>query len=240
MRFVLLTILFVLATATQAQDRIFRASQIDLQQDARLDTLESQMLTLTALVEKIASQPMTVATPTNAVRYGDIKSINGVQHRLTQVGDGAKWLPMQTKPIAQPVTVQSSKPTSNRYTTSELRSIIQQMRPGGWSGPVYADVADNTSPHYHLTAIHGFTSDQVSGLSRNEALILHDLRHGGKVSPYRSSQSYVSQPITQKSYVVEPIVQPSPWPTVQASGGCPNGQCPTSPARRVTGFRLFR
>jgi hypothetical protein len=236
MRFVLLTILFVVATATQAQDRIFRASQIDLQQDARLDTLESQMLTLTALVERLASQPMTVATPTNAVRYGNVKSINGVQHRLTQVGDGAKWLPVQS----QPVTVQSSTPASNRYTTSELRSIIQQMRPGGWRGPVYADVEPESWAGTHLVQTHGFTNEQVSGLSQSEKLILHDLRHGGKVSPYRSSQSYVSQPITTPSYVAEPIVHQSPWPTVQASGGCPNGQCPTSPTRRVSGFRLFR
>ena len=236
MRFVLLTILFVVATATQAQDRIFRASQIDLQQDARLDRLESQMLTLTALVERIASQPVTVAPSGTQVRYGDLKTINGVQHRLTQVGDGAKWLPVQSQPVA----VKASTPTSNRYTTSELRAIIQQMRPGGWRGPVYDDVEPESWAGTHLVKTHVFTNEQVNGLSQSEKLILHDLRHGGKVSPYRSSQSYVSQPIVQKSYVVEPIVQPSPWPTVQASGGCPNGQCPTSPARRVRGFRLFQ
>ncbi len=66
--------------------------------------------------------------------------------------------------------------------------MIQQARPGGWRGPVYADVAPRSMAKQHLVGPeHGFSWDQVNGLSQDEALILHDLapRHGNQIFPTR-------------------------------------------------------
>lgn len=75
---------------------------------------------------------------------------------------------------------------STRYTTEQLRSKIRSLRPGGWRGPVYADVSPRSMAKQHLVGPeHGFSWDQVSGLSQEEALILHDLapRHGNQIFP---------------------------------------------------------
>ncbi len=77
---------------------------------------------------------------------------------------------------------------SARYTTAELRAMIQQARPGGWRGPVYADVSPRSMAKQHLVGPeHGFSWEQVSGLSQDESLILHDLapRHGNQIFPSR-------------------------------------------------------
>ena len=75
---------------------------------------------------------------------------------------------------------------SARYTTEQLRSKIRSLRPGGWRGPVYADVSPRSYAKQHLCGPeHGFTWEQVAGLSQEEALILHDLapRHGNQIFP---------------------------------------------------------
>lgn len=80
---------------------------------------------------------------------------------------------------------------SARYSTAELRSIIHAKRPGGWNGPVYADVSPRSQAKQHLVGPeHGFSWDQVSGLTQDEALILHDLapRHGNQIFPTRSKR----------------------------------------------------
>lgn len=78
--------------------------------------------------------------------------------------------------------------TASRYSTDELRQMIHSMRPGGWRGPVYADVRPRSQAKQHLVGPeHGFSWDQVSGLTQDEALILHDLArgHGNKIFPTR-------------------------------------------------------
>ena len=75
---------------------------------------------------------------------------------------------------------------SARFTTEQLRSKIRSLRPGGWQGAVYADVAPRSSVWQHLVGPeHGFAWSQVKGLSLDEALILHDLapRHGNQIFP---------------------------------------------------------
>ena len=108
--------------------------------------------------------------------------------------------------------------TSGRYTTDELRQIIQAKRPGGWSVPVYADVSPRSQAKQHLVGSeHGFSWDQVAGLSQDEALILHDLapQHGNQIFPYRTGQAIVTRSPTKIRSE----------PAFMGSGGCPNGQC---------------
>lgn len=108
---------------------------------------------------------------------------------------------------------------SSRYTTDELRALIRQHRPGGWRGPVYADMAPRSAAKQHLQdPRHGFTYDQVVGLSQEEALILHDLAptHGNKIFPTRSG---VQPARREQTYSVARSV------VNRLETGCANGDC---------------
>lgn len=162
-----------------------------------------------------------------------------------RVFDGKKWHThvgyMQfddlREILGQPVFAKASTPAaatqSSRYSSSELRALIQQHRPGGWSGPVYADVSPRSSAKRHLQdPKHGFTADQLAGLTQEEALILHDLAptHGNKIFPTRSG----TQPARRQSSVTwsQPLVN-------QMETGCANGQCARGAKARsgLFGFR---
>ena len=116
------------------------------------------------------------------------------------------------------VVQEAKTPISSRLSTSEIKSLIAAKRPSGWRGPVYADVSPRASAKQHLVGSeHGFSWEQVSGLSQDEALILHDLapRHGNQIFPYRSGQQ----------------------PVKTASSGCPNGGCPNQSRPTARWFR---
>lgn len=225
-RFLILLALIAVAVPAQAQ-RVFRASSIDLEQNARLDDHESRL----AALESRRAEP--VAAPV-------------AQEEPVQPAVVVRPTTVTVTAPAQPVAIQSS-----RYSSIELRSMIQQQRPGGWRGPVYASVEPESWARQHLIGDHGFSANQVDGLSHHERLILHDLAHGGKIRATRSGQSVqraVAQPVYSQP-VAQPVYQPAPQPVYQQrsqpvyqqSGGCPNGQCPTSPAQRSAPqrFRLF-
>lgn len=236
MRFILLLLFACLAVPAQAQ-RVFRASAIDMEQDSRLDALESQVAAIHDAIGQLAKPTPDPVPNTKPVIVASAEPTKTTIVRRT---------------VSTPV-VQSS-----RYSTSELRAIIQSMRPGGWRGPVYADVEPESWARQHLQSDHGFTATQVAGLTQSECLILHDLRHGGKVSPYRSSRSV--QPLTvqpvivaapaqatatvQRSYsgpvVNRTVTRQVTQPQYQIQSGCPNGQCPTQRSQKPTPrFRIF-
>ena len=137
-------------------------------------------------------------------------------------------------PPAKPVAKPSPAPvvSGNRRSASELRAIIQQRRPGGWSGAVYADVQPRALAKSHLQSDHGFAPEQLVGLSQNELLILHDLAHGRQVTPYRA--------VAVSSVRVQPPVVDFGWQQPVQSG-CANGRCATPQSAPSTRrFRLFR
>lgn len=285
----LLIAMTCLAVIANGQDRIFHASPIDQQQDARLDTIESRQTLYEAMtaarlaaLEQAAKpaeateQPKPVEATSKVVstdvltgteatkstivmistqrcrycdewwsQYADELLSKGWQvEKVTGNFDGVElyptfriyangsWqqhrgfmsMPTLRKIIgAEPATQEIRSVDivrSGRYSTEELRSLIQSMRPGGWRGPVYADVQPRSQAKQHLTGPeHGFSWDQVSGLSQDEALILHDLapRHGNKIFPYRSGSAPQRQTVAQ---------------VVAAASGCPNGDCSRSVQRR--------
>lgn len=254
----LLILLAFIAQSAIAQDRIFRASPIDQQQNTRLDTIESRQTlyeamtaarlaaleqaakpipqvapvvspAITAVATPVSIDPLTgveatkatvVMISTNRCRFCDdwwSKYADELQSKGWQVEkvkgnfDGVELYPtfriyangiwqqhrgFMTMPTlrkligAEPVMQEIRSVDlvqSNRYSTEELRSLIQSMRPGGWRGPVYADVQPRSQAKQHLTGPeHGFSWDQVNGLTQDEALILHDLapRHGNKIFPH--------------------------------------------------------
>lgn len=99
----------------------------------------------------------------------------------------AKVVKAATKIITAPVKVIQAV-QSARYSSQELQSMIRQRNPGRWR-LMYADVAPRSQAKQHLVTTHGFTWEQVSSLSPEEALILHDQAHGGKIKPSRTMQS---------------------------------------------------
>ena len=187
-----------------AQERIFHASPVDVEQNSRLDALEARL----AAIERVPQPAPQVQAP--------------------------RVIPSPPAPIVQPQVQQSSAPTGPvRYSSGQLRYKIQQMRPGGWRGPMYADVSPRSMAKQHLIgAEHGFTWDQVAGLTQEEALILHDLApgHGNQIFPRYRLASSESTTVTVRQQAYQPVQQPieqfSNFGVQQKyDSGCANGQC---------------
>lgn len=213
-RFAIVVLVALLSSPSNAQ-RVFRAAPLDLEQNQRLDSLETR----TEAVEQALAE---------------IKSDEGPGESPALVGVTAS---VSTRPPVQA--------PSGLKTTDELRAEIASYRPQhldsrGRFNPHYATVRPVSGVYRHLQdGNHGFTEEQVSGLSLTDALILHDLapEHGGKISPYRNASSGCAN-----GQCPTPV-RSSPSSTLNfqsASGGCPNGQCPTQPSRSSGGrVRLF-
>ena len=274
LRYLIIAIALLVVSPVWSQDRIFRASQIDLQQNKRLDTLESRVAKLESPIEETVTVESEIQTPIVGLATDPLTgtSVNGPA--VLMITNGAcRWCDRWWAASSQSLKdqgwqvekvvgsfpgvdlyptfriydrktwsrhsgymsmddlrgllgrstlegkAQSQEFVRGRYSTDELRQLIQIKRPSGWRGPVYADVSPRASAKQHLVGSeHGFSWEQVSGLSQNEALILHDLApsHGNQIFPYRSG----SQPAK----------------TVMANG-CPNGGCPNQ--SRLTS-RWFR
>jgi len=69
-----------------------------------------------------------------------------------------------------------------KLTASELR-----QRVADWSGPHVG--VEGMTPEFHLTQHHGFTSDQLVGLSRDELLTIHSAAHAGSILPHEARSS---------------------------------------------------
>ena len=250
MRFPIFILVALCALPCVAQERVFRASSNDFEQDRRLNSLEQRVSTLEATpvsqpaqaspaqpkqayapasmaskpvkTKPAASKPYAVVTieslpgcePCERWKAKEWKELVAVgwtviETSLTSsrsapffricIGDkcyshsgfmshGAlRSIVDRARGVARPMR-SAAAVQSFRYTTEELRNLIHQARPGGWRGPVYADVSPRSSVWQHLVGPeHGFSSSQVNGLSQEEALILHDLapRHGNQIFPQR-------------------------------------------------------
>lgn len=100
--------------------------------------------------------------------------------------------------VAAPVAV-TPEAVSNRWTRAELEAMVRAKYPRGFAVR-YADVSPRSAVWSHLkSGVHGFSSAQVDGMPQWIALGLHDMEHGGEITPFRT----------------------------QASAGCVNGRCPT-------------
>jgi hypothetical protein len=211
--FLILAFVVLFAVPANAQ-RVFRASSIDLEQNERLDKIESQVDRIEASIASLAvaiekqAKPQPVVAPKPVV--------------ATQVA---------TKPIV-------ARQPASHYTQAELVGIVQAAYPGG-DYTRYADVSPRSAVWSHLQdSNHQFTSAQVNGLPQNIALGLHGLHRAGRIKATRSSQAATPQVARSQPAIQQFITQPS----VQAVGGCANGQCArpsySQPVRRSIG--LFR
>lgn len=224
MRSLLILTVFLLLPLPSHAQRVFRASAIDLEQNERLDDHESRLAklearkTVPAFIQPREQEPTVSYEPGPEpeyvyVRVGDTKTIDGETHRLERVGNEHRWMPIRR--ALQTVSAVGQ----GRYTTAELKSIAANYR-----GPTYATVSPASWAWEHLQDDHGFSASQVSGLSQSEALTIHNMAHGNKITPYRSRRS--AEVVTQSA----PIQR-----VMQSAGGCPGGRCPT--VRRSSWFR---
>ena len=290
MRPIMILMLALFAVPAMAQERIFRATPLDVQQNLRLDSLEEKvgllssqidmqqaetldrLGTIEKAIEGLSSKPsesVTVAEPVESPKPAAVASTKAtvvmysipgcgwcdqwqMKHERKLIEKGwsvervtdtdrqfakypsfrvfakGKWqthngymsFTALRELIGEPVLAKSSSAVqSSRYSTDELKALIQQHRTGGWRGPVYADVSPRSSAKQHLQdPKHGFTYGQVAGLTQEEALILHDLAptHGNKIFPTRSGAQPARREPTYS--VARPVVN-------RLESGCANGNC---------------
>lgn len=248
MRLAIILLAVLVASPTLAQERVFRASSIDVEQDGRLDSLEIRVASLEAVpvsqppaptIQPVRPKQMTapsnvakLATTTKPYAVITIESLPGcppceawkskearelraagwtvIEAPLTSsrsapffrvcIGDKCfshsgfmshtalrgiiGRTAQRAKQAVQAVTYHEA---TSRYSLAELRAQIQAKRPGGWQGPVYADVSPNYVRQHLMEPKHGFSIDQINGLTTSEMLILHDLAptHGNQIFPTR-------------------------------------------------------
>lgn len=229
-----LAVVLILALPCISQERVFRASSIDTEQNARLDLIEAKLASLqpsdsvplkSSPIKPVASsKPYAVITIETlpgcapcerwkarearelrangwTVIEAPLRSSRSAPYFRICIGDQCyshsgfmshgtlrSIIGSLSGGSVQPVIRAKQSSRSARYTTDELRAKIHAMRPGGWNGPVYADVSPRSAAKQHLVGPeHGFSWEQVNGLTQEEALILHDLapRHGNKIFPSR-------------------------------------------------------
>ena len=196
MRSLMFVLVALVALPGIAQERVFRASSIDLEQNERLTAVEAR-------VSALEQVPATLPAPKP-------KQVPAI-------------VPRPQVALAQAPQATTARGVQ-RYTTNQLRYKIQQFRPGGWTGAVYAGMVVPSQVKQHLVgAEHGFSWAQIQGLTHEEAMILHDLapKHGNKIFPQYVLASDRQSPPNQVA------AQPSPKPQKQFSFDpfCPNGQC---------------
>jgi hypothetical protein len=210
---ILIVAIATLAPVASAQ-RVFRASSIDLEQNDRIDSLESKVSRIESSVSKLIAS---------------LESKNTLPQPATVT-------PVSV--ITQAPTIRQASSQSGYYSQAELIAIVQAAYPGG-DYTRYADVSPRSGVWTHLMdGSHQFTAAQVQGLPQDIALGLHGLHHANKIRATRSSRAAApqvaySQPAIQQSYS---------QPVIQAAGGCANGQCArpsySQPTRRS--FGIFR
>jgi hypothetical protein len=237
-----LALLVVLCVAPAfAQERVFRASSLDIEQNERLDSLETRVTDLESkptiappkpsvvpavkAAQNLVKSPVKATKPHAVITIESLPGCQPCQRWKSKEADELRAVGWTV--IEEPLTSASSAPffricindrcftyrgfmshsalrtiiaaatgavqsepqsaKASRYSTDELRAMIQAKRPGGWTGPVYASVARSQAKAHLVSSVHGFSWDQVSGLTSDEALILHDLapNHGNQIFPTR-------------------------------------------------------
>lgn len=125
---------------------------------------------------------------------------------------------LQTQPVASAkvdqATVGSGSASSRPVVSNTVSAPVVVSSSSHWTYP--GDIAS------HLSTTHG---QDVSGLTTEQQLTLHDDLHEGRVVARSFSAPIVSS--FSRSY------------SVQRTSSCPGGVCPTNGVQR-TGFRLFR
>ena len=147
-----------------------------------------------------------------------------------------------TKTVSGPIRTVSrsvTQPASSRLkTASELRREIASRR----TSRTYATISPRSVSWatLHLTTsapdhTYVYQRSQLAGLSLSELEMLHNINHSRNlaISPYASGTQAVRSAAPMPAFT--PTVMPTYSPPTM--GGCPNGQCPTSPSRSTTTTR---
>lgn len=224
---------FLYATATA----VIVAVLVSAARAGELPVDQSQNARIQAIEDALQDQLSAYDDKLNAIesRQDDLEA------RLSKLESAAKPSAVIAETIQKAAT--PAPVTSNRYTRSELDAWVRARYTP--STPLRSGVMARGYENQvwnHLVQ-HGFTSAQVTGLEYWVASALHDARHGGRISPFRST----SATTVVAAATVQPA-KPTPAVTVQKSYSynCANGNCSRQmsyayqgrPVRRV--LRLFR
>lgn len=200
----LIVLLAVLVASPAYAQRVFRASiKIDDIQNERLDEVEAKVDNLNETVKVLVQTVNTLAE---------------VQRQRIEVSKLELQAEAQPKPkvVSTKVVSHTTAPPQEIATTptpraaTNLAAIAWQAYPDGVYRVRYADVQPRSQVWNHLIQ-HGFSQEEVQGLSQFEALAIHDLAHGGKIHPRQSYSAPVQSSVRQ--------------PVAQVQSGCANGQC---------------
>lgn len=275
MRFPILLLVMSIVAPCHAQ-RVFRATPVDEEQNTRIDDLESKFASLessigklTAAVEKqsmssildaalataepkaiLKAEPVATKAPVvTSASYGSPGGV--VSFVSTTPAYGSTGGRMSSPTYSSNGGVMASTSSSGYYPSSSssgasLKSQIRAARPTLSTHVQYAIVAPSYAKA-HLRE-HGYSSQDLAGLSTTEAVILHDLTHGGVISP-GGSRSYpqpVSAPVAnytnttvQRTYS-RPLSSGTVSRSYSSGSPCANGQCPTSSSPQRRGLFGFR
>lgn len=198
MRMFLVLLICLVVSPAYAQ-RVFRASvKIDDVQNERLDAVEAKVDSLNETVKVLAQTVNTLA---------EVQRQRIEVSKMELQAEDAKPQPQATTVSHTPIPVHTQEIAPTPKAATNLAAIAWQAYPDGVYRVRYADVQPRSQVWNHLIS-HGFSRDEVSGLSQFEALAIHDLAHGGKVRPGQRT----STPVTQVQYANYGV-------------GCANGQC---------------
>lgn len=199
----LLVLLAVLVASPVYAQRVFRASiKIDDVQNERLDEVEAKVDNLTTSVVAL-TQAVTALVEAQKTKPQSVVAAPQAQVASVKA---------ESKPLRRATTVTITPPSQERSVSASNRLQIAawQAYPDGVYRVRYADVQPRSQVWNHLIQ-HGFSQEEVQGLSQFEALAIHDLAHGGKIHPGQSYSALAQSPVRQ--------------PVAQVQSGCANGQC---------------
>lgn len=242
MRSLLVLLALLVASPVYAQ-RVFRASiKIDDVQNERLDEVEAKVDNLTTsvvaltqavttLVEVQKTKPQSVV----AAPQAQVASVKVESKPLRKATTTVTVTPPQEMlvPIQQ---TENPNVTKLPQTQNGLARLAWRTYPDGQYRVRYADVQPRSQVWNHLRS-HGYSNSQVEGLSMFEALVIHDLTHGGVVSPTMTlhrdppTQQVTSQQ-PQQAYAI-------PKGVLYSDAGCANGQCARQGSTSYSRPRLF-
>lgn len=141
-----------------------------------------------------------------------VVAILGVDHYGSLVAGKEPPPPVQAP--APPAEAAVPAAVQSRYTRAELTKLAYQHSMGQPLAPdgnriLAATVEPPDQVWQHLKAEHGFTAEQVDGLTLNQALWVHSGAHAGAIRPGKEPQKVL--PVIQPRYEMRQFCGP---------GGC--------------------
>jgi hypothetical protein len=222
----LIVLLAVLVASPAYAQRVFRASvKIDDVQNERLDEIEAKVNNLNETVKVLAQTVNTLAeVQRQRIEVSKLELQAETQPKPKDVS--TKVVSHTTAPPQEMLVPiqQTENPNVTKLpqTQNALARLAWRTYPDGQYRVRYADVQPRSQVWNHLRS-HGYSDSQIEGLSMFEALAIHDLTHGGVVSP--TMTLHRDPPTQQVAHQQPQQAYAIPKGVLYSDAGCANGQC---------------